>query len=408
MLNGEYSFRMAPFVWSATGEMLGERVGFTATSLPDARVLVAGGAGVAGASVFTATYPFASLWRSAELYDWVSGKWTLASYMVENRSGHTATLLQDGTLLVVGGQSGRVIGAGPRSGGRTEILASAEVYHSDKDSWSATGSMAVPRLGHIAALLHDGRVLVAGGTSTRYPDAAALTAEIFDPATRSWTETAKMGSPGGSVATTLTDGTVLVTGKPYEPLADPYAELYDPSTQSWTRTKGMRAQRDGHTATLLQDGTVLVAGGAWAWGELASVTKTWAEVYDPASRSWHPVRDMVMARRGHSATLLRDGTVLVAGGSEAYYDPVDPYFRSYLDGSEIYDPRTGHWTHTKTTMLAAREWHKASLHPDGRVLVAGGHAWDWQHGPYSSGAARSAELFRKEPMKKSGGTIKPK
>ena len=179
-----------------------------------------------------------------------------------------------------------------------------------------------------------------------------------------WTATGNMdGVRSGHTATLLPDGKVLVTGGSIgyfsgELLAS--AELYDPGSGSWTATGSMAAARDGHTATLLPDGTVLVAGGVGSSGELAS-----AELYDPRSGTWVPTGNMIETRFTHTATLLRDGTVLVAGGFSGGDSG------STLASAELFDPDSETWT-AAGSMAEARDNPMATLLPDGTVLVAGG------------------------------------
>jgi WD40 repeat protein len=182
--------------------------------------------------------------------------------------------------------------------------------------------MAVGRYLHTATLLQNGKVLIVGGvlTSTSDPDA---TAEIYDPATGTFTMTGAMATAREQhTATLLADGRVLIVGGTTSPPASltsawlatgavdlqgtATAEIYDPSTGSFSGTGSMAAARTFHTATLLPNGTVLIAGG----GNENST----AEIYDPATGSFSVTGGMEVGRSGHTATLLPNGSVLVAGG----------------------------------------------------------------------------------------------
>jgi len=201
--------------------------------------------------------------------------------------------------------------------------------------WTAAGGMLTPRFLQTATLLPDGRVLVAGGEDAC--GAALASAELYDPRTGSWTPTGSMVAPRADhTATLLPDGRVLVAGgtdlapasgasaDTTGPAAS--AELYDPRTGSWTATGSMVGQHVMHTATLLPDGRVLVAGGTS--GPAAS-----AELYDPRTRSWTATGSMLTPRRSHTATLMPDGRVLVVGGLG--YGWILP------DSAELYDPGSG-------------------------------------------------------------------
>jgi hypothetical protein len=222
--------------------------------------------------------------------------------MVTGRDGHTATLLKDGRVLLVGG-------VGDCSGNDCQALASAELYDPKTGSFSATGSLTTPRTAHTATLLPDGRVLVAGGMHfTTADDILPVdTTEIYDPTTGKF-------SPGGSMsavrwahtATLLPDGRVLVAGgigTAYTDLAS--AEVFDPTTAKFTSTGSMASARGDFTATLLGNGEVLVAGGA---------VDTSAELYDPAKGKFIATGSMKVERHAHTATMLQDGRVLLAGG----------------------------------------------------------------------------------------------
>jgi N-acetylneuraminic acid mutarotase len=283
-------------------EMIDVRSGHSATLLPDGRVLVAGGQqGDAASEVALAT---------AELYDPRTGTWTATGDLVEGRSRHTATLLPNGTVLIVGGNHG-VVDDYAR-------LSSAELYDPDTGTWTAAGEMNVRRSGHSATLLPDGTVLVAGGVEGF--DEAWASSELYDPATRTWTATGAMTVPRlAHTATLLPNGTVLVAGGDGGPevasstvLAS--AELYDPLSGTWASTGTMTERRWLHTATLLQDGTVLVVGSGLLDRDDSQPSAT-AELYDPSEGTWTATASLSVARHFHTATRLPDGSVLVAGGA---------------------------------------------------------------------------------------------
>jgi len=148
------------------------------------------------------------------------------------------------------------------------------------------------------------------------------------------------------------------------------AELYDPASGSWVATGSMLSERRGFTLTLLPNGTVLAAGGFGT-----NLTVSTAELYDPARGIWTPTDSLQTRRASHTATLLPDGRVLVVGGNsltsaEEISVPFDPVLAS----AEIYDPTTGIWTPTGY-MGQPRQHHTATLLTNGKVLVAGGDSY---------------------------------
>lgn len=293
--------------------------------------------------------------------------------MSGQRNGHTATLLADGRVLVVGGQTCVYIGD---AGCDAPIsLASAEIYHPDTGTWSATGSMATSRYAHTATRLLDGRVLVAGG----FFDAGAwapevpsylASAELYDPRAGSWAATGNLHGPRGSaMATLLADGTVLVAGGTNGVVdlvaaALTTAEIYHPDTGVWSLTASMAQAHEGGTMTRLNDGRILVAGGFTGTGDI-----TQPEIYDPAKGVWKATGAMVSPRAYHSATLLRDGTVLVTSG-----DGLSGGFEIPLNTAEIYQPSTGLWAATADTPSTHFQNPNGVLLSDGTVLLADGSA----------------------------------
>jgi N-acetylneuraminic acid mutarotase len=346
--------------WTPTGSLSEARTEHTATLLQNGKVLLAGGENGQG------------LLSSAELYDPATGTWTYTGSMNAMRFRHTATLLPNGKVLVVGGI---VI----RSDGSSDVTASAKLYDPSTGAWTPTGSMNAARNGHSATLLQDGKVLVAGGNNhdgwEGWNDLSS--AEIYDPATGTWTPTGSMNAARSShTATLLQNGKVLVAGGVVMFSnggwsAGYSAEIYDPATGTWTPTGSMSGARSGHSATLLQDGKVLVAGECPMW----SCDTFTAELYDSSTGTWSLTGSLSTVLEAPSATLLQDGKVLVEGGSDEV---------STVNSAELYDPSTGTWTPTGS-MSGARVSQTATLLQNGKVLVAGGRGrWAW---------ASQAELY---------------
>jgi hypothetical protein len=282
----------------------------------------------------------------------VAASWSATGDMIEAHSG-TATLLADGRVLVAGGTTGE----GTLSG-------IAQVYDPGTGAWTATGSLLEARAGHTATLLDDGRVLVAGGGTDRIGDSSA---EVYDPASGTWSATGGMaGFRQSHVAVLLPDGTVLVAGGDNVPGGDcpvplASAELYDPEAGTWRTTGSMVETRIGMSATMLSNGTVLVAGG-YGVLDCVPVGHASAELYDPDAGAWTATGDLIEGRSGHAATLLSDGSVLVAGGSA--------FGTGQLASAELYDPATGSWSATGGMNNAL--FRPLTLLPDGTVLAAGG------------------------------------
>jgi uncharacterized repeat protein (TIGR03803 family) len=345
-----------------TGSMTTNRENHTATLLPNGKVLVAGGitnADTGGADL-----------SSAELFDSGSGKWTATGVMTYERYLHTATLLPDGKVLVAGGA------------GATGALSSVELYDPSTGNWTLTNSMNAARIAHSATLLPNGKLLIAGGTLDGTTDISS--AELYDPATGAWIMTGSMTTNRANhTATLLPNGKVLVVGGAsghHGANAIPGAELYDPLTGVWTPTGAPNTARGSyHTATLLSNGKVLVVAGSV--GNSSSTYTATSELYDPTTATWTYTGSLnTGARHGHTATLLPNGTVLMAGGEGGTNDDV-------LSSAELYDPATGVWTATGY-LNTAREWHTATLLPNGQVLMAGGC------GPgVGSPAIATAELY---------------
>ncbi|MDX2039904.1 MAG: kelch repeat-containing protein [Acidobacteriota bacterium] len=378
--------------WKTTDSLKTARFGHSATLLANGQVLVAGGIATNGTAL-----------DSAETFDLATRKWTVEpNKMTTLRAFHTASLLPTGTVFVLGGFTS-LQGEGSNKG---------EIYSPTNKQWIAAGTFGEMRGAHTATLLANARVLAIGGASSASLISALATAELHDPAVGQWLT--QINSPNQSrynhTATLLANGKVLVAGGSDFNGAMRFAELYDPATDTWTRTGDMLTSRTSHTATLLRNGKVLVTGGVQAGGSILDsaelfdpatgawsattnlmpnkrtdhtatlmadgrvlVTGGWnlspstnilktCDIYDPAANSWTSVNGMNQARRFHTATLLYDGRLLVVGGDTT----------PTLMTSETFDPATGRWTQQTSTMHVGHYRHTATLLPNGRVLIVSG------------------------------------
>lgn len=320
--------------------------GHTGTLLEDGRVLVAGGQ-VGGQSEGFLSDGLIS----AEIFDPSTGRWSRTGSMLEPHRFHGAVLLVDGRVLVSGGISGE-FERSPASADVTGVgtTASAEVYNPSTETWSIVGDMPGEMGAHSLELLENGKVLALGGIEH--------SVGLYDPSSGTWASAGASATSRESYPSALLgNGKVLLVGGWDGSALMDSVELYDPLTGSSSSTGSLMAPRVASTAAVLADGRVLVSGGhATADGSTGLVAS--AEIYDPSSGSWSVTVEMATKRVRHTATLLSDGRVLVVGGSPNRT-------------TEIYDPSTGSWSRTART-IEHREWHTVTLLNDGRVLVAGG------------------------------------
>lgn len=260
------------------------------------------------------------------------------------RTAHTATLLKNGKILVVGG--------------RDDV--NSVLYDLSSDSWSNVPT-AFNSYYHAATLLPNGKVLVTGGSAnaTNSYQSALTTARLFDPAANSWSSAAPMTTARiNHSATILPNGKVLVAGGENAGSKLGSVEIYDPATDSWSNGTNMPGPRFGAAAILLPtNNRVLVSGGHDGTNYLNS-----ALLYDPLADSWSTTTNlMTAARYGHSIALSGENVLLVGGTlsnmgtTERYYPPNNSF---YSDG--------------QGTLIAGRYFSAAVTLPDGKVLVIGG------------------------------------
>ncbi|MCA1684305.1 MAG: hypothetical protein LC708_04170, partial [Actinobacteria bacterium] len=281
---------------------------------------------------------------SAELYNPITERFALTGSMREPRWSHTATLLPNGKVLVAGG-----FGTfGP--GNAQPVLTSAEVYDPAAGTWTSTPPMQTRRALHSAILLGNGKVLVAGGRTCDSPPPAACdfnfrtnTAELYDPATNTWSPTDDMVAPRHTTwAVMLENGRVLIPAGFSDP--DPHnsdntADVYNPATGTWSLAGNLNSRRARQGAMVLHDGRVLTGPGSqhFVFGPpVVAIVNTRGEVYDPAANTWTLTGLAVEpGRYNFWFTTLPNGKALVAGGNTRTGVPTT--------SSEVYDPATNTW-----------------------------------------------------------------
>lgn len=346
--------------WSFTGSMEQTRLYFTATLLNNGQVLIAGGThrGVNGLS-------------EAELYNPATGTFTPTGSLNLARSRHTATLLNNGKVLIAGGSNS------------SGALASAELYDPATGTFSLTGSLSCA-CGYSPALLPNGSVLFTGGFNGAN---AVATAELYNPATGTFALTGNLNvARAGPSVTLLANGKVLVAGGVFYTGVIPFtavphylasAELYNPASGTFSLTGSLRTARSGQSATVLNNGNVLLAAGQNDGANGGYVGS--AELYSPSTGKFSVTGSLNTPRFLHTAHLLANGQVLIVAGN---------HFGS-IASAELYNPATGTFSNA-ASLNTPRQGHASALLPNGQVLAAGGY--ESQLGN-RLGDLASAELF---------------
>jgi hypothetical protein len=270
------------------------------------------------------------------------------------RAAHTATLLPSGEVLVAGGCTADSCELD--DGGAT-----TELFDPVTERFRPGPRLVRPRVGHGAARLRDGSVLVFGGWTGAKPTASA---ELLRPGASRFVDTGRMAVPrGGFASTLLRDGRVLVVGGSDGSRALASAEVYDPRSGRWSQSGSMAEPRTAHTATRLPDGGVVVAGGSGGGGVLARV-----ELWRPETGRFTPLSPLATARHKHAAVLVRHGVLVVGGSTERD-------FAGRLASAELYDTRLRRFVAVQALPQPRFKIADAVVHlPGGRALVAGGAA----------------------------------
>jgi hypothetical protein len=316
----------------STGQMIAARFDHASVLLPSGRVLIVGGIERNGV-----------MQSSAELFDPATGRFAVTGKpQTQHGWGVTATLLRNGSVLVAGGSTGCDSPC---------YTASAELYDPETGEFAPTGKMTVPRAEARTAVLRTGEILLVGGAALSDGN-SLVTAELYYPATGTFTSIGATHLSDATQIMVLNDGKALVVG-------NSGTDVYDPSTKRFTSTGGMNAPRSKFGGAMLPDGRVLIAGGQ-AGGPLGTrVTST--QIYDPAKGRFASGPELRERRFKLSKAVvsLRDGRVLIAGGAEQ---------------PEVYDPRSGIFVPVEGAKLDGFCFSTATLLNDGRVLLAGGYA----------------------------------
>jgi hypothetical protein len=321
--------------WSTAGNMTRPRWLAAATLLQNGKVLVSGG----DSTGFVTT-------NTAELYDPATRTWAATGSMQSPRRQHRSVRLQTNNVLVSGGTESTTF----------FVWSTGERYSQTSGTWSAAGTMSSPRWQHTATLLSNGNVLVTGGALTGTPSA-----EIYNPTTNNFSATTNMlSAQQGHTATLLNNGRVLVVG-----VNAPAAQIFNPSNATWTATPDMAVPRTIHTATLLTNGTVLVAGGIWPGGQFNDFIPTKAaEIFDPVANTWTRTGSTIYAHVNGTADRLSSGKVLLVGEDLPGFPRTTP---------EAFNPTWGTWSPTPSmTTSMRRAGHVSVRLGNNRILVAGG------------------------------------
>jgi len=298
-----------------------------------------------------------------------SGTWQPTGNLSAARPGASAALLQNGSVLITGGDPG----SGP--------VASADLFNSDGSVSPLATPMNNPRSNHISTTLQDGRVLVAGGTVSG--GGATNSAEIYDPLSGTWTSIAggMVEARSGAAAALLQDGRVLIAGGESSGVASTTLEIFDPVAGTFSAAGVMSSPRTKHAVAVLADGRVIIIGGSNGTAPVAST-----DILNPVSGSVAAGPSLATPRSGHSATTLLDGRVLIVGGNSIVTNADSSTTTVDLTSAEIFDPTAGMFTTSASALATARAGHLAFLLPhNNNVLIVGGT---------SNGVSiSSAELF---------------
>jgi WD40 repeat protein len=270
-----------------------------------------------------------------------NGTWTQATSMGSPRTLFGLVTLENGNVMATGGGTS---------------AAMVDIYEVNSNRWIAASTMSVARVGVGLAALHDGGALAVGGKSS------PSTAERYDSTTRRWATVSSMHTARiYSQLATLQNGKVIVTGGRSTAVsvsATVTCEIFDPVAGTWGSIASMHHARDIHAIAVMGNGSVLVAGGFDG-----SVTLSSAELYDPVANKWTYMQSLFTIRAGLGLVMLNNGTAMVLGGE---ISPSD-----VLASSVVLDA-TGSWRVSSMIMPTRLVYFGATMLKNGSVFIAGG------------------------------------
>ena len=296
----------------------------------------------------------------SQVWDPATKIWTGLPNMQNVRFSSATVVLNDGRVLVTGGLSGSM------------VLNSAEIYDPVTNTWKLSSSvMKTARYQHRATKLQNGRILIVGGCSSYGCGSGARQAELYDPATDSFSTSGSLNwNTTALTSNLLKNGAVLITG------GTTTAEIYNPKTGKWLFGGNLSTNRVFHAATALSNGKVLVTGGSDSYGALLKT----AEVFDPTTRTWTSVGNMSVVREQHATIPVPGGRVLIAGGMSVLRD-----MYVVLNTTELFDSSTGKFTPMAPMMNERVDFGLVVL-PSGHALAVGGDYYVIEHGFYPGDA----------------------
>jgi len=335
----------SPGNFTTGGALAAGRSDHTMVQLPSSPLILVAGGTSNGTTVL----------KTCELYDPITNTWRATGEMKTARRGHTATVLNNGKILVTGGNDG------------TNSLSTAETFDPSTGVWTNTiGPMAFTHRYHTATLLSDGKVLIAGGTVGPLGTADAKYTEVYNPSTGTFVAGPLLPEERqGHTATLLSNGDVLFVGNSIGNGALARTLTYDGATFTWAHlaatplTTGSLAQaRYNHSAVLLASGKVLVTGGF-------SLDSRTAEIYTPSTRTWATAYSMSSPRAYHTSTALRNGDVVVIGGYNG---------TTSLTSMDYYEAASNTWSSSpQRTLTVGRAMNTSLMLSNGKVLTLGSY-----------------------------------